>query len=171
MKHGAFRRPSITKKMAVASVALFAAGAITPSHAEEKNQRDAVLDAAIQRIATLEAKVGRINSLEEENRQLRSRLTKTEARSETALKTSQKSLASKQSLAKPSVLATIVAPVSDAPKTTLWEGAYAGVNAGYGANNIKTYTNEMVIDKATATFDTLTNSYDTSFIGGALAGG
>ena len=48
---------------------------------DDKNQREAAMEA---RLAALEAKLGRINSLEEENRQLRSRLAKTEARSETA---------------------------------------------------------------------------------------
>lgn len=57
------------------------------------------------------------------------------------------------------------------PKTNRWEGFYAGFNAGYGANNIKTYTNTTVVDKATATIEESIASHDTSYIGGAVAGG
>ena len=81
---------SSATKVAIPSFVFLAAAAVTPSHAEDKSQHEAAMEA---RLAALEAKLGRVTALEEENRQLRSRLVKTEARSETALKVSEKSLA------------------------------------------------------------------------------
>jgi outer membrane immunogenic protein len=52
-----------------------------------------------------------------------------------------------------------------------WEGAYAGINAGYGLGNIKTYTNTFTVDKATGGVEEISNGNIASYIGGAVAGG
>jgi outer membrane immunogenic protein len=52
-----------------------------------------------------------------------------------------------------------------------WEGAYAGINAGYGLGNIKTYTNSFTVDKTTGGVEEISNSNLASYIGGAIAGG
>jgi outer membrane immunogenic protein len=159
---------STTTKVAIPSFVFLAAAAATPSYADDKSQHEAAMEA---RLAALEAKLGRVTSLEEENRQLRSRLAKTEARSETALKVSAKSLATKQPVSKQVFAANAIRPIDDVPKRTLWEGVYAGINAGYGLNNIRNYTNETTVDKTTGSIDSINNSYDTSYVGGAVAGG
>ena len=159
---------STATKVAIPSFVFLAVAAITPSYADDRSQHEAAMEA---RLAALEAKLGRVTSLEEENRQLRSRLAKTEARSETALKVSAKSLAIKQPASKQVFAANAITPADDVPKRTLWEGVYAGINAGYGLNNIRNYTNETTVDKTTGGIDSINNSYDTSYVGGAVAGG
>ena len=52
-----------------------------------------------------------------------------------------------------------------------WEGAYAGINAGYGIGNIQTYTNSFVVDKMTGGVEEISNGNNASYIGGAVAGG
>jgi outer membrane immunogenic protein len=168
MKRAISQNLSSATKAAISSFVLLAATAVTPSYAEGNVQHDSAMEA---RIAALEAKLGRLTSLEEENRQLRSRLVKTEARSEAALRVSEKSLATKQVAPKQSFAASAITQVADVPKTTLWEGAYAGINAGYGLNQLRNYTNETTVDKTTGSIESINNSYDTSYIGGAVAGG
>jgi outer membrane immunogenic protein len=157
------------------SVSLIATFLALPAHAEDKNQRDALLEAALQRISALEAKVGRINALEDENRQLKTKLVRVETKSDTAMKVSAKSLASAKVDNKPTVLAYASSPASNnsdlIPKRTLWEGAYAGINAGYGTNNIKNYINTTEVTRPGGNIEALSNSYETSYIGGAVAGG
>lgn len=136
--------------------------AASPSHAQD--QRDALLEAALKRISALETKVGKIDALEQENRQLRSRLGKTPPRREAYVPTP----AASNRLVAIGGPADEIEPMS---KTNRWEGFYAGLNAGYGANSIKTYTNSTVVDKATGLTESATASHDTSYVGGALAGG
>lgn len=49
-----------------------------------------------------------------------------------------------------------------------WKGFYAGINAGYGLNNINTYDK---LGTSTQGAFTAFNGYNTQYIGGALAGG
>ena len=173
MKHPAVLKRNSALNLLVYAVSVAAIGAIVPAHAEDKNQRDALLEAALQRISALEAKVGRINSLEDENRQLRSKLVKVENKQDAALKVSSKSLANAKVAALSNDRPYVTATASDISnsKTTLWEGAYAGINAGYGTGNLQNYTNTSVLDKQTNTLESITNSSKTSYLAGAVAGG
>lgn len=159
---------------ALSSISVLVAFIAMPAHAEDKTQRDALLEAALQRITALEAKVGRINSLEDENRQLRSKLIKVAARSDAAIKVSKISITSSKLDNRQAAPLNTGLPISNnsdlASKRTLWEGFYAGINAGYGTNNITNYTNTLGIDN-TSTLQTMANSYNTSYVGGAVAGG
>lgn len=144
------------------AAAPFALLVITPACAQD--QRDTLLEAALKRISALEAKVGKIDALEQENHQLRARLGKTRVRREASFATPAES----------NQLATIggsADEIEPMPQINRWEGFYAGVNAGYGTNNIKTYTNEIVVDKASGTIEEAVASHDTSYIGGPVAGG
>ena len=157
----------------IPSLMFFAAVSITPAQAEDKSQRDALLDAALQRISALEAKVGRINSLEEENRQLRTKLVKSEKKRDVELRVSSRSLATPQSTigttARPYATASSNEVV--AANTTLWEGAYAGINAGYGTGNLNTYTNTTTVYKPENSIEEVSNSSRSSYLGGGIAGG
>lgn len=175
MKRAAFHYLSTATKVAIPSFIFLAATASTPSFADDKNQREAAMEA---RLAALEAKLGRINSLEEENRQLRSRLAKTEARSETALKVSEKSLATKRASIPTADIATIKGPIV-APAIAGWSGVYGGINAGYGVGNVNNYTNETTafpgyngpLGNLPPSLVSAMHSSDLGYVGGALAGG
>lgn len=173
MKNAEFTPRRQVARLTISTALVFSATAISVAHADDKNQRDALLEAALQRISALEAKVGRINSLEDENRQLRSKLVKVENKQDAALKVSSKSLSHSQTAAlsndRPYVAAA--SPDMSNSKGTLWEGAYAGINAGYGTGNLQNYTNTSVIDKQTNTVESITNSSNTSYLAGAVAGG
>ncbi len=149
-------------KFAIPSAILTVSGAVAPACAQD--QRDALLEAALRRISALETKVGKIDALEQENRQLRSKLGKAPVRRETYVSAS---TASNQ-------LVAISGPVDEVEpmtKTNRWEGFYAGINAGYGANNINKYTGATEVDKETGNILEGTASREASYIGGALAGG
>lgn len=155
------------------TITLLYGASLAPAHAEDKNQRDALLEAALQRISALEAKVGRINSLEDENRQLRSKLVKVENKQDAALKVSSKSLARSQPAPMTNDHSYVAATNSNISnsKATLWEGAYAGINAGYGTSDLRTYTNTTTYSKTYNSVEELVNENATSYLGGAVAGG
>ena len=173
MKNAEFTPRRQVARLTISTALVFSATAISVAQADDKNQRDALLEAALQRISALEAKVGRINSLEDENRQLRSKLVKVENKQEAALKVSSKSLARSQHAPLSNDRAFVAAAASDFsnPKTTLWEGAYAGINAGYGTSDLRTYTNTTTYSKTYNSVEELSNENATSYLGGAVAGG
>jgi outer membrane immunogenic protein len=136
--------------------------AVTPAHAQD--QRDALLEAALKRISALEAKVGKIDTLEQENHQLRSKLGKTQVRREASFSAP---AASNQLVA----IGGSADEIETMPKTNRWEGFYAGINAGYGANNINVYNSTNSYDKQSGALIEAVTSRTMSYIGGAVAGG
>jgi opacity protein-like surface antigen len=136
--------------------------AVTPSYAQD--QRDALLEAALKRISALEAKVGKIDTLEQENRQLRSKLGKTQPRREAYAPVS---TASNQLVA----IGRSADEIEPMPRTNRWQGFYAGINAGYGTGNLNNYTSTATFDKATGTLQDVEATRELGYIGGGLAGG
>ena len=95
------------------------------------------LDAAMKRIDALESKVGKMSSLEAENKQLKSRIVKLETKQPPTKDTSQRKIAS---ASQPEVIQPLAATAPIATQELkakeIWQGAYFGFNAGYGANTM-----------------------------------
>jgi outer membrane immunogenic protein len=95
------------------------------------------LDAAMKRIDALETKVGKMSSLEEENKQLKNRLVKLETMQQPIKVTSQRRLVPVEQPAVIQAVATsIPSATPEISSKETWQGAYFGLNAGYGANTI-----------------------------------
>ncbi len=118
----------MNKNLAVATASLVALSFSSAASADDQR-----LEAALRRIEALEKKMERMVSLEDENKELKSRLKRVE-------KSVVKTPATKPQLATAPTPQTTpaVVPVatlgSQIDSSQRWQGLYAGINAGYGAN-------------------------------------
>jgi opacity protein-like surface antigen len=118
----------VNKNLAVATASLVALSFSSAASADDQR-----LEAALRRIEALEKKMERMSSLEDENKELKSRLKRVE-------KTVVTTPATKPQLAGATTPQTTpaVVPVatlgSQQDASQKWQGFYAGINAGYGAN-------------------------------------
>lgn len=118
----------MNKYFTVAAASLVALSIPTASQADDQR-----LEAALRRIEALEGKMERLSSLEAENKQLKARLNRIE---KVAATTPSTKLPSQSSNATQSMPATIPVATNDTVQdaSQKWQGFYAGINAGYGAN-------------------------------------
>jgi opacity protein-like surface antigen len=123
-----FQRLIVNNFLAVAATPLVALS--LPASALADDQR---LEAALRRIEALEKKMERMSSLEDENKELKSRLQRAEKAVVTTSAAKPKSTIATTMPATPTVApaASLGSPQDASQK---WQGFYAGINAGYGAN-------------------------------------
>lgn len=118
----------MNKCFTVAATSLVVLSTPTASHADDQR-----LEAALRRIEALEGKMERLSSLEAENKQLKARLSRVEKVAVTTPAMKHPSQSANTTQPMPAVMPVATNDtVLDASQK--WQGFYAGINAGYGAN-------------------------------------